>query len=91
MYKVGDEVTVLSGNSHGGQNRVGQRGLIKRVDNRDCTVNVHFSTKEGGWEDVWFLFSEVSLVTSTNDAQITVEKALDFLISKGYTVSLSKQ
>lgn len=91
MYKVGDEVTVLSGDSHNWQNRIGQRGLIKRVDNRDCTVNVHFSTKDGRWEDGWFLFSEVSFVTSTNDAQITVEKALDFLTSQGYTVSLSKQ
>lgn len=58
----------------------GFKGKIKEYDFSDDTYYVEFENDFG-----WFLSSELQAIESNVD--MSVEEAIDFLVSKGFTVS----
>lgn len=88
-YKIGQEVVITGHGGFGYHNRIGQKGKIDIVD--EVSVLVKFDTPEEGTRltDGWFYFDAVTPINSA-PIEITVESAINFLISKGYQVIINK-
>lgn len=87
-YKIGQEVVITGAGGYGYDNRIGQKGKIYEVD--EDSVNVYFDTpeKNTGFIDGWFKFDSITPINK--EFELTVESALNFIISKGYQVTITK-
>lgn len=88
MYEIGDKLLVTGGAHHRFEDRIGQIGTVEWTDTTN--IKLAFKTESEGFMSGWFLFSEVRVVGISEHNSQTITEALDFLISQGYTVSLSK-
>lgn len=87
MYKLGDRLLVLSHNHGWGyEDRIGQIGEVVEIDG--TSIKLVFKTEQDDLTFGWFLFKNVVYAADVS-TDMTVEKAVDFLITKGYTVQLS--
>lgn len=88
-YKIGQEVVITGRGGHGYENRIGQKGKIDIVDEISVLVKFDTPEKDTGFTDGWFYFNAVTPINSA-PIEITVESAINFLISKGYQLTIQK-
>lgn len=88
-YKIGQEVVITGPGGFGYNNRIGQKGKIDNVDEDSVLVKFDTPDEHIGFTDGWFYFDAVAPVNSA-PIEITVESAINFLISKGYQLTIQK-
>lgn len=87
-FKVGDIVRRRQDYvRHGARVEKCLQGFPVRIVDIDCDGDLVFSDEDGGSDWLPYYFE---LVETIEEEEFKVQSAIDFLISQGYTVSLSK-